>query len=112
MALPSNHFLSLPRPDVHEGPPLGVVDTTTLAAHDFDVDARTGFMPPQPPLARLPELWAPWEAILDDAIRRKLKLGDALDLTDDKRDEAEAWRSRIREVSQFSQQVALLIFAY
>ena len=36
-------------------------------------------MPPQPPLARLPELWEPWEAILDDAIRRKLKLGDALD---------------------------------
>jgi indoleamine 2,3-dioxygenase len=62
----SRHFLALPRPDVTLGPlPRGLTDTTTLAAHDFDVDNRTGFMPPEPPLARLPSEWETWEAILD-----------------------------------------------
>ncbi|KAJ3569934.1 hypothetical protein NP233_g4732 [Leucocoprinus birnbaumii] len=46
--LPSNHFLTQPRPDPFQQLQSGFVDTTTLAAHDFDVDNRTGFMPPQP----------------------------------------------------------------
>ncbi|KAI5985208.1 hypothetical protein EDC04DRAFT_2913939 [Pisolithus marmoratus] len=49
--LPSVHFLSLPRgpgASLDNGPHLDrIVDTTTLAAHDFDVDTRTGFMPPR-----------------------------------------------------------------
>jgi hypothetical protein len=96
--LPLNHFLSLERPDVAVGPPIGVVDTTTLAAHDFDVDMRTGFMPPQPPLTRLPTYYEPWEVILEDAIHRKLQLGDKIGLLASDAASSEAWRARVRQV--------------
>lgn len=96
---PPTHFLSLPRPDALAGPPQGVPDTTTVAAHDFDVDSRTGFMPPQPPLSRLPEQWELWERILDQAIERHLKLGAAKDLTPFDEEVSEDWRRRVREVS-------------
>ncbi|KAI0312726.1 Indoleamine 2,3-dioxygenase-domain-containing protein [Amylostereum chailletii] len=75
MSLPTAHLLSLPRPDVFAGPQPGAIDTTTLAAHDFDVDTRTGFMPPDPPIARLPEQWEQWENLLDDAQKSRLQLG-------------------------------------
>jgi indoleamine 2,3-dioxygenase len=94
----SDHFLALPRPDIIVGPPAGIPDTTTLAAHDFDVDTRTGFMPPQPPLARLPAQWESWEAILDDAIQQKLKLGDTPQITEAELNKSELWRSRVRDV--------------
>jgi indoleamine 2,3-dioxygenase len=96
--LPSTHFLALPRPDVLIGPPVGVVDTTTLAAHDFDVDTRTGFMPPDPPLARLPLQWEPWEQLLDDAQVHRLQLGNKHDITDVKKALSESWRARVRNV--------------
>jgi indoleamine 2,3-dioxygenase len=97
--LSPDHFLSLPRPDVTFGPPAGVPDTTTLAAHDFDVDTRTGFMPPQPPLGRLPEQWEVWEATLDHAMCGKLQLGEKAE-----REAAalsESWRAHVRNVSLF-----------
>ncbi|KAI0090993.1 tryptophan 2,3-dioxygenase [Irpex rosettiformis] len=94
--LPPDHFLSLPRPEAVMGPPPGTVDTTTLAAHDFDVDNRTGFMPPQPPLTRLPESWSPWEEVLDDAVASNLQLGDKLDLSDADRSRSAEWRARVR----------------
>ncbi|KAI0783998.1 tryptophan 2,3-dioxygenase [Irpex lacteus] len=94
--LPPDHFLSQPRPEAVFGPPAGTVDTTTLAAHDFDVDNRTGFMPPQPPLTRLPESWSPWEEALDDAVANKLQLGDKPDLSDADRSRSEEWRARVR----------------
>lgn len=95
----SNHFLNLPRPDVELGPPAGVVDTTTLAAHDFDIDTRTGFMPPQPPLIRLSDQWEAWEQALDDAQVRRLQLGRKPGITEDERNQSESWRAHIREVS-------------
>ncbi|KAL5483228.1 hypothetical protein ACEPAI_8458 [Sanghuangporus weigelae] len=95
---PPPHFLSLPRPDALAGPPQGVPDTTTVAAHDFDIDARTGFMPPQPPLSRLPEQWEAWERILDEAIERRLKLGAAQDLTPADEATSDDWRQRVREL--------------
>jgi indoleamine 2,3-dioxygenase len=98
-SLPPNHFLSLPRPDVLIGPPAGVVDTTTLAAHDFDVDTRTGFMPPDPPLARLPSQWEPWEQLLDDAQAHRLQLGSKSDIIDEEKARSESWRARVRQVS-------------
>ena len=98
-ALPPDHFLAQPRPDVLMGPPAGVVDTTNVSAHDFDVDARTGFMPPQPPMERLPEEWEPWEEVLQDAIERRLRLGELSDLSEEDVNESEAWRHRVREVS-------------
>ena len=95
----SNHFLALPRPDVTLGPlPHGLTDTTTLAAHDFDVDNRTGFMPPDPPLARLPSEWETWEAILDSALTKRLKLYNGPSASDGDRAESAAWREGVREV--------------
>ena len=97
-ALSPDHFLSLPRPDVLLGPPAGVVDTTTLAAHDFDVDTRTGFMPPDPPLARLPSQWEPWEQLLDDAQLHRLQLGSKLDITEEEKSRSEWWRAHVSQV--------------
>lgn len=99
MALLSpNHFLSLPRPDVLVGPPAGVVDTTTLAAHDFDVDTRTGFMPPDPPLVRLRAQWEPWEQLLDDAQLYRLQLGSKVGITEEEKARSELWRGRVSQV--------------
>ena len=96
--LPPNHFLNLQRLDVVVPAVAGAPDTSTLAAHDFDVDTRTGFMPPQPPLARLPNAWEPWEAALEDAIMSKLQLADKPDLSRDDEERSERWRSTVREV--------------
>ncbi|KAI6006205.1 Indoleamine 2,3-dioxygenase [Pisolithus orientalis] len=102
--LPSEHFLNLPRPDVFIGPGAsadngpdfgGIVDTTTLAAHDFDVDTRTGFMPPDPPIHRLPEQWEPWEAVLKEAMRKGLQLAIGEDVTDEERKTSDSWRSEV-----------------
>lgn len=98
-AIPPEHFLAQPRPDAELGPPEGAVDTTTLAAHDFDVDTRTGFMPPQPPLTRLPPAWEPWEDLLDAAAGGKLQLGEKPDLSEAERTRSAEWRARVREVS-------------
>src|ERR1700722_6409557 len=100
--LPRLHFLSLPRPSATTPLPPGVPDTSTLAAHDFDIDTRTGFMPPQPPLARLPLEWEPWEAALDQGAGGKLKLANTAPHTasDDNEDaqRSEAWRVHVRAV--------------
>lgn len=100
--LPPTHFLSAGRPDLTVGQPFGMtdVDVSTLAAHDFDIDTRTGFLPPEPPLARLPIDWEPWESALDDALQRKLKLGDRADLSDDDIHSSASWRARVSSVCQ------------
>jgi hypothetical protein len=99
----SQHFLALPRPDVTLGPlPHGLTDTTTLAAHDFDVDNRTGFMPPEPPLARLPSEWETWEAFLDSAQAKRLKLYNGPSTSDDDRAQSAAWREDVRKVCGMS----------
>ena len=95
----SNHFLSLPRPDVTNGPLLaGVPDTSTLAAHDFDVDTRTGFMPPDPPLERLPVEWELWEQLLRGAIEHRLQLGSKPYLSEEERAKSYAWRESVNLV--------------
>ena len=97
--LGENHFLSLSRPNILVGVPDGVPDTTTLAAHDFDVDTRTGFMPPQSPTSRLQHSWSQWEVLLEDAISQRLQLGDKICLSDYDRRKSERWRCRVRKVS-------------
>ncbi|TCD63555.1 hypothetical protein EIP91_005226 [Steccherinum ochraceum] len=92
------HFLALPRPDILTGPPAGAPDTSTVAAHDFDVDNSTGFMPPQPPLARLPPLWEAWELALEDGLAAKLQLADKPDQSDTDRNRARHWQARVREL--------------
>jgi indoleamine 2,3-dioxygenase len=96
--LSPEHFLSLPRPDVLLGPPTGVPDTTTLAAHDFDVDTRTGFMPPEEPLTRLPDRWGVWEDTLDVALKARLQLGEKLRISQEEIAQSNSWRRLVREV--------------
>jgi indoleamine 2,3-dioxygenase len=83
-ALDPSHFLA-PRPI-----------TSTLAAHDFDVDNRTGFMPPRPPLRRLPPQWELWESLLDRAKSEQIQLGNKPDLTDEAKATSEKWRRDVR----------------
>ncbi|KAJ3898853.1 tryptophan 2,3-dioxygenase [Lentinula edodes] len=100
--LPPTHFLSQPRPSGIASPSSSnrvVVDTTTLAAHDFDVDPRTGFMPPHPPIARLGgeyEMYEPWEGILDEACAGAFRLGR--DIGTETGGREERWRGRVREL--------------
>ncbi|KAK7027245.1 hypothetical protein VNI00_015334 [Paramarasmius palmivorus] len=96
--LPPDHFLSLPRPDSFQQQLAGAVDTTTLAAHDFDVDNRSGFMPPHPPVARLPSEWEAWEQVLDAAIAERLQLGAKPGLSIREREQSALWRARVQEL--------------
>jgi indoleamine 2,3-dioxygenase len=93
-----SHFLDLPRPDLATGILEGSPDTTTLNAHDWDVDPLTAFMPSKPPLARLPLPWEPWEVIFDDARSIKLALADG-DSPPLKREESSRWRDALSVVS-------------
>ncbi|KAJ7683678.1 Indoleamine 2,3-dioxygenase [Mycena rosella] len=97
-AIPPDHFLALSRLDGLLGSSESVYDTSTLAAHDFDVDNRTGFMPPQAPPARLPANWEPWELALDAAIAESLQLGDKSGITQAEMSRSESWRRRVREL--------------
>ncbi|EDQ99782.1 uncharacterized protein LACBIDRAFT_315290 [Laccaria bicolor S238N-H82] len=66
--------------------------------HAFDVDERASFMPPSPPLTRLPQLWELWETILDAAIHAKLQLGGKVGLAVEEAEVSEAWRVRVRQL--------------
>ncbi|KAG2154008.1 Indoleamine 2,3-dioxygenase [Suillus clintonianus] len=96
--LPPDHFLLQPRQDFLLGANEGHVDTSTLAAHDFDVDTRTGFMPPDPPLSRLPIQWELWETALDAAMQAKLQLAIKSGLTSDEKQSSESWRGHVRQL--------------
>jgi len=94
-------FPAHPQPDTKIGAlPHGLPDTATLAAQDFDVDDRTGFMPPIPPLTRLPSEWETWEATLDSALTKRLKLYNGPGTTDDDRAESAAWRENVCKVGE------------
>ncbi|KAJ6507695.1 Indoleamine 2,3-dioxygenase [Mycena vitilis] len=97
-SIPPDHFLALSRLDGLLGSSESVYDTSTLAAHDFDVDNRTGFMPPQAPPSRLPENWEAWEVVLDAAIAEGLQLGDKPGITPAEMSQSESWRQRVREL--------------
>ncbi|KAJ7340873.1 Indoleamine 2,3-dioxygenase [Mycena albidolilacea] len=97
-SIPPDHFLALSRLDGLLGSQEGGYDTSTLAAHDFDVDNRTGFMPPQAPPSRLPADWEPWELVLDGAIAESLQLGDKPGLTQAEMRRSESWRHGVRQL--------------
>ncbi|KAJ7759341.1 Indoleamine 2,3-dioxygenase [Mycena maculata] len=96
--IPPDHFLALSRLDGLLGSSESTYDTSTLAAHDFDVDNRTGFMPPQAPPSRLPSEWEAWELVLDGAIAEGLQLGDKPGLSEVEMGRSESWRKRVREL--------------
>ncbi|KAJ6561790.1 Indoleamine 2,3-dioxygenase [Mycena capillaripes] len=97
-SIPPDHFLALSRLDGLLGSSESTYDTSTLAAHDFDVDNRTGFMPPQAPPSRLPADWEAWELVLDGAIADRLQLGDKPGITPAEKSRSETWRQRVREL--------------
>ncbi|KAF9534036.1 Indoleamine 2,3-dioxygenase [Crepidotus variabilis] len=72
-------------------------------AQDFDVDNRTGFMAPRPPVTRLPESWEPWEDMLDRAVAAKIKLGDALGTTPEEAKISFEWRVSVRAMHELSE---------
>ncbi|ESK85655.1 indoleamine2,3-dioxyganese b [Moniliophthora roreri MCA 2997] len=62
----------------------------------FDVDPRTGFMPPKVPLQRLPGDWEAWETLLAEAIRDRLAPGDKIGLSDAEKSLSARWRASVR----------------
>ena len=69
-----------------------------IVAQDFDIDTRTGFVPPIVPISRLPNQWEPWERVLDNLQSNRLSLGDKKNLSTEDAARSEAWRARVREV--------------
>ncbi|KZT50610.1 Indoleamine 2,3-dioxygenase, partial [Calocera cornea HHB12733] len=97
--LPPNHFLSLPRPTLlSPSAPATAPDVSTLAGADYDVDVRTGFMPPSPPVTRLPAGYEHWERTLDAALSAGLKVGDKRSTTPEDLERAERWRATVRQM--------------
>jgi hypothetical protein len=78
------------------------LDTSTLAAHDFDVDVRSGFMPPEPPIAHLPSEWEQWEAILEEGLQARLRIGESPDITPEETERSRLWRDTVLNVSYHS----------
>lgn len=68
----------------------------------FDVDERAGFLPPSPPLTRLPRPWELWENVLDAAIHAKLQLGGKVGLAVGEAEASDAWRVRVRQVRGYA----------
>ena len=75
-------------------------DTSTLAAADFDIDVRSGFLPPQAPVSRLEGIEEElWECALDRAMALPLRIGGGGEgVSDIKRREARTWRRSVREM--------------
>lgn len=109
-ALPSslgqvNHPLdrltdAVPRPAGFSTVDEHIPDTSTLAAADFDVDVRSGFLPPEPPVRRLGGLHADhWEHALDLAKQIPLMQGGGgATITPHQRLLARRWRRSLRQM--------------
>lgn len=75
-------------------------DTSTLAAADYDVDVRSGFLPPQEPVYRLQGIEEElWETALDRARSLPLRIGGGgIATTKEARKQARQWRRDIRQM--------------
>lgn len=62
-------------------------DVSTVASADFDIDVRSGFLPPEEPITRLPSEWNSWEDTLSEA--RKARASDTL---------ADVWSEKVLKV--------------
>ncbi|KAL7907755.1 Indoleamine 2,3-dioxygenase [Trichoderma velutinum] len=83
------------------------VDGSTAATQVFHVDRRTGFVPTQIPLPRLPTEWEAWEVTLDAAILQRLKAAEQLVALDgpqkfNEEKKALAWRKLIDKMPVLS----------
>ncbi|TXT10766.1 hypothetical protein VHUM_02271 [Vanrija humicola] len=101
-ALPPGHFLALP-PTFSNDPTTSLSTTShaapglapnvaSLAAADFDVDVRTGFLPGSANVERLPAPFDVWEDALDAAAGTRV--GDGLRLNGG-RDKEMSWRAAV-----------------
>lgn len=91
---------AVPRPSGFSTVSEEIPDTSTLAAADFDVDVRSGFLPPEAPVQRLSGVHANhWELALDEAKRIPLMQGGGgVTITPRQRFLARRWRRSIREM--------------
>jgi indoleamine 2,3-dioxygenase len=69
-----------------------------IVAQDFDIDAKTGFVPSIAPISRLPAQWETWECLLDDLKTNRLQLGHKPNLSAEEITKSEEWRARVRQV--------------
>ncbi|KXN87278.1 Indoleamine 2,3-dioxygenase [Leucoagaricus sp. SymC.cos] len=74
--------------------PLIATSSTDNAHLKWGVDERTGFVPSQAPLARLPPAWEAWETRLDSAVRMKLQLAEQVEMIPEKERLEEESKSR------------------
>lgn len=94
---PPTHFLSQARHTL--GPrPGGSFDISTVAAADYDIDVRSGFMPPAEPVARLGDEFAVWEEVLDAAVGHMKLASDLAHASKDEKRYIDLWRERVRQV--------------
>lgn len=99
---PPTHFLSQARHTRALGPrPGDTYDVSTVAAADYDIDVRSGFMPPAEPIARLGDEFAVWEDILDAAQGHIKLASDLADADDGEREYIQSWREQVRQVRVF-----------
>ncbi|KAJ1033944.1 hypothetical protein NDA16_000152 [Ustilago loliicola] len=91
---------AVPRPAGFSTVSEQIPDTSTLAAADFDVDVRSGFLPPEAPIQRLIGLHEDhWEHALDQAKQIPLMQGGGgVNTTQHQRMLARRWRRSIREM--------------
>lgn len=100
MSAPPTHFLSLARHNLATGP-RELFDVSTVAAADYDVDVRTGFMPPAEPVRRLVGEFEAWEVVLDRALG-VIKLAKDPTATEEDKAWARGWRQDVRDVRMFT----------
>lgn len=100
-SVPPTHFLSQSRHTRALGPRSGdTYDVSTVAAADYDVDVRSGFMPPAEPVARLEGDFEAWEDVLDAAAGRIRLASDLAEAPEDEKHYVDQWRDRIRQVCE------------
>jgi len=101
--LPPGHFLALPPSYAQPSDPSSsgtsshasnglAPNVASLAAADYDVDVRTGFLPGSKNIERLPASWDLWEDALAAARSVGLRLGGP-------REQDRLWRQGIEMVS-------------
>lgn len=74
-------------------------DLSYFASDAFELHAKSAFMPPEPPLARLDGEHECWEALLDSAFENFTCPGDEALVPESQRIFSESWRRDVREVS-------------
>ncbi|QRW17908.1 indoleamine 2,3-dioxygenase [Rhizoctonia solani] len=79
-------------------------DMTSLACPEFGLDSKTGFLPTQVPLARLPAAFNKWEDALQQAMVILKRPGDSDDPppTDEEREQSSRWRENLRTMEVIS----------